>query len=127
MNTSTRESIADANSTREKQRSVGIQLLCNIGLFAITARNTFIIHGDGLGGFGETILKAAIFLICVALLIASSIALNSIERSSSRRPFSVLISNVSTTLFVLFALLAVVDACTDLGGYCRRDGIHLKN
>ena len=109
------------------KKSVGKRFFLNVALFAITSINTFTIRGDGPSGFGEVVVKAIIFIICIALLISSAISLTSIERSASPRKVPELISSLSAFLLALFAILAIVDACSDQGGHCRRDGIHLSD
>lgn len=112
---------------KAQNRPVGKRLLLTLALFSITAMNCFTIRGDGPSGFGELFIKVVIFLTSIALVIASSISLNKIERNINQTSLPSKIYLYSTLLLAALAMLAVADACSDLGGYCRRDGIHLHS
>ena len=103
------------------------KFLINLTLFIVYTMDAFVIRGDGPNGFGEFVIKGIILLAGLIFLIASAVSLTVIESSESPRSFLIVIYKFSTFWLVLFAILAIFDACSDHGGYCRRDGIHFSS
>ncbi|MBK7025394.1 MAG: hypothetical protein IPH41_18600 [Sulfuritalea sp.] len=114
-------------SPGEKLQSLGKRFLLNFTFFIISSINSFTIRSDGPSGFGEVFIKILIFIVSVAALLASTISLTLIERSESRRKGAEVTYYLLTFLLAMLAILAILDACSDLGGHCRRDGIHFFN
>ncbi|MGM9485460.1 hypothetical protein ACS5PN_30005 [Roseateles sp. NT4] len=92
--------------------------LINLVLFATFFKEATIIRGDGPGGFGEAALKGLLLLNALAAFIAgvvSSVVAYRESWSGSRlwRPA------VASLVLLLFAVLAVCEACSDGAGHCR--------
>lgn len=92
--------------------------LLNASLLAWVIRTMTIIRSDGPGGFGELIIKGYITNICLALFIFSVVI--SVKAFRARKAsLLIMLCLVPTAILLFFSGVAVVEACTDDGGYCR--------
>ncbi len=108
-------------SPRWRQRilpAIGIILLQGM-LFGIWLQDAAIIRSDGPSGFGELFLKGLITMASLPIGFISALGAGIIAKSQQTRRGWWLYCVLATLWFLLFALVAIYDACADNGGYCR--------
>ena len=87
----------------------------NMLLLAVIVRQSFIVHGDGPGGFFELmtkILLGQISLACFAFFIFYSLKMKKNDKTTG-------MSITTSVIFCIFCIF-VFDACSDTQGYCRK-------
>ena len=98
--------------------AVSYNLINVVGLI-LCVHLTTIIRSKGPSGFGELIIKSLILLLSFASFYLGIVLSVKQYRAAKLRFVYFFICFLITILLAFFAVLGVIEACSDSKGYCR--------